>query len=256
MSRKSKRVLNVPLVATNVTECHFRLVRIRRNSAVWHGVANLAGLVAVLALAGCTTAPSEPTVRPVVTAELPTKADLWKGIATVADQKRIGGLGLAWQEALAEAQKSNPRDVDVEGALLRPRAALPRPAPTPGSYYCRLIKLGRASGKGPALEKFKPFFCYVEVEGDILTIVKQTGSQRPAGRLWEDDRPDRLIFLGSVALGNEEQPRAYAEDAQRDMAGVLERIGPFRWRLVIPSPQSTSKLDVFELKPVEIQPGG
>jgi hypothetical protein len=210
----------------------------------------------VLALAGCTTAPSEPTVRPVVTAELPTKADLWKGIATVADQKRIGGLGLAWQEALAEAQKSNPRDVDVEGALLRPRAALPRPAPTPGSYYCRLIKLGRASGKGPALEKFKPFFCYVEVEGDILTIVKQTGSQRPAGRLWEDDRPDRLIFLGSVALGNEEQPRAYAEDAQRDMAGVLERIGPFRWRLVIPSPQSTSKLDVFELKPVEIQPGG
>ena len=38
------------------------------------------------------------------------------------------------------------------------------------------------------------------------------------------------------------------------MAGVLERIGPFRWRLVIPWPQSTSKLDVFELTPVVIQP--
>jgi len=35
------------------------------------------------------------------------------------------------------------------------------------------------------------------------------------------------------------------------MAGVLERIGPFRWRLVIPWPQSTSKLDVFELTPVD-----
>jgi hypothetical protein len=39
------------------------------------------------------------------------------------------------------------------------------------------------------------------------------------------------------------------------MAGILERIGPFRWRLVIPWPQSTSKLDVFELTPVEQQPG-
>ena len=36
-----------------------------------------------------------------------------------------------------------------------------------------------------------------------------------------------------------------------DMAGVLERIGPFKWRLVIPWPQSTSKLDVFELTPVD-----
>jgi hypothetical protein len=256
MTGKSKCVMNVTLVATKVVECHFPCVRIRRNSAVWHGVASPAGLVALLALAGCTTAPIEQTVRPVVTAELPTKADLWKGVATAADQKRIGGLGLAWQEALAEAQKSNPRDVDIEGALLKPRTALPRPAPTPGSYHCRLIKLGRVNGKGPAFEKFKPFFCYVEVEGDLLTIVKQTGSQRPAGRLWEDDRPDRLIFLGSVALGNEEQPRAYAEDAQRDMAGVFERIGPFRWRLVIPWPQNTSKLDVFELRPVELQPGG
>ena len=116
------------------------------------------------------------------------------------------------------------------------------------------MKLGRTTDKGPAFEKFKPFFCYVEVEDDLLTIVKQTGSQRPAGRLWEDDKPDRLIFLGSLALGNEEQPLAYAEDPKRDMAGVLERIGPFRWRLVIPWPQNSSKLDVFELKPVEQQP--
>ncbi len=131
---------------------------------------------------------------------------------------------------------------------------MPRPAPTPGSYNCRLIKLGKASAKGPAFERFKPFFCYVEVEENLLTIVKQTGSQRPAGRLWEDDAATRLIFLGSLALGNEEQPLAYGDDPKRDMAGVLERIGPFRWRLVIPWPQSNSKLDVFELTPVADQP--
>ena len=210
----------------------------------------------MLTLAGCTTGGGEAErPRPFVTAEPQTKADVWRGIATDADKSRISRLGLAWQEALREARRVSEREVDAEGALLRPRAALPRPAPTPGSYYCRLIKLGKADAEAPAFEKFKPFFCYVEVEDDLLTIVKQPGSQRPAGRLWEDDRPDRLIFLGSLALGDEQQPLAYSEDPKRDMAGVLERIGPFRWRLVIPWPQSTSKLDVFELRPVEQQPG-
>jgi hypothetical protein len=117
-----------------------------------------------------------------------------------------------------------------------------------------MVRLGRTKGKGPVFERFKPFFCYVEVEEDLLTIVKQTGSQRPAGRLWEDDQSDRLVFLGSLALGDEQQPLAYGDDPKRDMAGVLERIAPFRWRLVIPFPQGTSKLDVFELTPVTQQP--
>ena len=141
--------------------------------------------------------------------------------------------------------------VSREGKLLLPRSALPRPAPTPGSYNCRLIALGKATAKGKAFESFKPFFCYVEVEGDQMTIVKQTGSQRPAGRLWEDDDANRLIFLGSLALGDEEAPLAYGDNPKRNMAGVLERIGAFRWRLVIPWPQSDSKLQVFELTPVD-----
>lgn len=189
-----------------------------------------------------------------VVVEPETKSDAWQRVATDADESRIGRLGLAWASALADARRRHQRDVDSEGALLEARGALPRPAPTPGSYNCRLIRLGSATRGDPAFEKFQPFFCYVEVEDELLTIVKQTGSQRPAGRLWEDDRADRLIFLGSLALGNEEQPLAYGDDPKRDMAGVLERIGPFRWRLVIPWPQSTSKLDVFELTPVADQP--
>ena len=92
------------------------------------------------------------------------------------------------------------------------------------------------------------------MEGDLLTIVKQTGSQRPAGRFWEDDNSRRLIFLGSLALGNEETPLAYGDDPRRDMAGYFERIAPFRWRLVIPWPQDGAKLNVFELTPVPEQP--
>jgi hypothetical protein len=205
------------------------------------------------ALSGC--APVKPAlppgVHPSVEVGPPLKSEAWKALATPADQDRLARLGLAWQQALDEAKASNAADVRRDGKLLLPRSALPRPEPTPGSYNCRLVKLGKATPKSKPYESFKPFFCYVEVEGDLLTIVKQTGSQRPAGRLWLDDDPSRLVFLGSLALGDETAPIAYGDDPKRDMTGVLERIGPFKWRLVIPWPQSTSKLDVFELTPVD-----
>ena len=212
-----------------------------------------AGVVLALALlAGCQTKPKlPPGVHPSVEVGPPLKSEVWKGVATAADQDRISRLGLAWQAALADAKKSNAGEIAKEGKLLLPRSALPRPSPTPGSYNCRMIALGKATAKGKPFESFKPFFCYVEVEDDQLTIVKQTGSQRPAGRLWEDDDPNRMIFLGSLALGDEDQPLAYGDDPKRNMAGVFERIGAFRWRLVIPWPQGDAKLDVFELTPVD-----
>ncbi|GAA4724903.1 DUF4893 domain-containing protein [Sphingomonas lutea] len=215
-----------------------------------------AAVVATFAVAaGCRTAPKIPDgVRPSVEVAPPAKSEGWKEVATDADESRLARLSAAWAEGLSETRRNYAGEVRREGILLRPDAALPRPAPTPGSYNCRLIKLGRATPKTRAYESFKPFFCYVEVEGDLLTIVKQTGSQRPAGRLWEDDDPNRLIFLGSLALGDSQPPIAYGDDPKRDMAGVLERIGPFKWRLTIPWPQSTSKLDVFELTPVTRQP--
>ena len=192
-----------------------------------------------------------------MTVEEPKLTPGWKAVATAGDQDRIGRLGLAWQTALTEAKERHSKEVDAEGSLLKPRAALARPQPTPGSYNCRLISLGRKAEKPPAFEKFKPFFCYVLSDDDgVLTIVKQTGSQRPAGRLWDDDDPKRMIFLGSLALGDEKEPLAYGEDPDRDTAGIFERIDPFKWRLVIPWPRSGAKLEVFELTPVADQPEG
>jgi hypothetical protein len=214
---------------------------------------------ALASLSACATKPRlPPGVHPSVEVGPPLKSEAWKGVATAEDQDRLARIGLAWQEALNDANKTDGADVRRERKLLQPRAALPRPDPTPGSYNCRLIKLGKATPKSKAFETFKPFFCYVQVEGDQLTIVKQTGSQRPSGRLWQDDDPTRLIFLGSLALGDETAPLAYGDDPKRNMAGVLQRIAPFKWRLVIPWPQSTSKLDVFELTPVDftLQPQG
>ncbi|HEV2596515.1 MAG TPA: DUF4893 domain-containing protein [Sphingomicrobium sp.] len=215
------------------------------------------GLAMLAVLGACATKPEVTSgTHPSVEVGPPLKSETWKGVATVEDQDRLARLGLAWQEALSDAGKTNAVEIHREGKLLLPRAALPRPDPTPGSYNCRLTKLGKATPKSRPFETFKPFFCYVEVEDGQLTIVKQTGSQRPAGRFWEDDVPTRLIFLGSLGLGDETSPLAYGDDPKRNMAGVLERIGPFHWRLVIPWPQSTSKLDVVELTPVAQQPEG
>ena len=209
-------------------------------------------LLCLAMLGACETKPNlPPGVHPSVTVGPPLKSEAWKAVATAADQDRLGRLGLAWQEALAEAKKANPGDVSKEGKLLLPRTGLPWPAPTPGSYNCRMIALGKGTPKGKPFESFKPFFCYVQLEGDQLTIVKQTGSQRPAGRLWEDDDPNRMIFLGSLTLGDEGQPLAYGDDPKRNMAGVFERIGAFHWRLVIPWPQNDAKLDVIDLTPVD-----
>ncbi len=212
-------------------------------------------MLGALAVAGCTT-PVKPLPQ-VVSAPPQTKSDIWQGFANPEDRIRIQRVATGWSSGLAEARAANFREaIRQEGRLLDPDAGLPRPAPTPGSYSCRLVKLGRTNGKGPAFEKFKPFFCYVQVEDDLFTIVKQTGSQRPAGRLWEDDLDNRLIFLGSLALGSEEEARAYGDDPRRDMAGIFERIAPFVWRLVIPYPRDGSRLQVFELKPVPEQPKG
>jgi hypothetical protein len=206
-------------------------------------------LAAALAAGACV--PAQQKVRPAANVVAPSKGEAWQRIASSADIQRIANVSGAWAAGLGDARKAGfVQALREESLLLKSDAALARPAPTPGSYRCRLVKLG---GK-PAFEKFKPFFCYVEVDGELLTIVKQTGSQRPAGRLWEDDLANRLVFLGSLALGNEEAPLAYGDSPKRDMAGIFERTGPFIWRLVIPWPQDGSKLHAYELTPVADQP--
>ncbi|MEO7503955.1 MAG: DUF4893 domain-containing protein [Sphingomicrobium sp.] len=208
------------------------------------------GLLAA-AVSGCV--PKHPRSQASVIVEEDPKSSAWQAIASAADRSRIDRVTAAWTAGLAEARSFHDA-IAEEGLLLKPGAALARPAPTPGSYRCRLVTLGRDLKKGPAFERFKPFFCYVGLEGELFTIVKQTGSQRPAGRLWEDDVATRLVFLGTLALGSEEEARGYGDDPRRDMAGLFERVAPFRWRLVIPYPQDGGKLDVFELTPVADQP--
>jgi len=206
--------------------------------------------VAALLAGGCASTAEEEPLVPAGTIEV-AEAPKWRGIVSSEDEDRLERLSESWTAALDEARaKKFTGAIKAEGELLDPDAALPRPAPSPGPYRCRMIKLGTQDGTGTPFNSYKPFFCYVEAEGDLLTIIKQTGSQRPAGFLYPDANETRLIFLGTLALGDEEAPLAYRENPARDMVGVMERIAPFRYRLVIPWPQYESKLDVIELMPV------
>jgi hypothetical protein len=206
---------------------------------------------ALLVLGGCARDP-----RPqVVVAEVERAKTGWEAVASAEDAERIAQVSAAWSEALVAARSGGfSKQIRAEGELLDPDAALARAAPSPGSYMCRLIRIGPATGRGATYSAFKPFFCNVGVNGEQLSITKQTGSERPAGYLWEEEGSSkRLIFLGTLALGNEDAPLAYGEDRSRDMAGLFERVAPFRYRLVIPRPRGTSKLDVIELVPAPVQ---
>ncbi len=211
----------------------------------------LIAIALLLSFAGCQTATGAGSDAAAV--EVAEESG-WRRLAAEEDESRIDGVEGAWSEALAQARSAGRRrQIDAEGALLDPESALPRPAPTPGSYMCRLVRF-EPGNRRRAMTSFQPFFCHVGVDADQLSITKQTGSERPSGYLWEDgDRPG-MIFLGSLALGGDESPRAYGEDPRRDMAGLLERIGPMRFRLVIPRPRNGATLDVFELVPAPAQP--
>ena len=209
-----------------------------------------APLVLAAALAACATAPVAKNAA-TVNVERADPIANWRGVVSAADMARLDRVNQAWDDALAQARKAGyGKAIAAEGPLLEPDAALPRAAPPPGPYECRVLKLGHPEGgKGLGFAAYKSFACHVEAEADRLWIVKQTGSQRPAGRIWPET-DDRHVFLGAMELGDEKEPPAYGDDPERDLAGYVERVDAFQWRIVIPEPRTESRLDVFELVPI------
>ena len=108
-------------------------------------------------MAGCVKPAAPPVAVAVPVAAGPaSKTEVWQRVASAADIDRIRRTSQAWTDALAEARARGFRGaIASEGDLLKPAAALARPAPTPGSYNCRLIKLGSTTRGQPAFEKFK-----------------------------------------------------------------------------------------------------
>ena len=191
-----------------------------------------------------------PILSAPVAAQRDDQSARWRDVATERDRERLREWRSAWIEALREARAAgHTAEIAREGALLHPDAALLRPAPPVGDYRCRVVKVG---GQGDLLDyvAYPAFRCRIRPERDgRLSFVKLTGSQRPIGFIYPDS-VRRMIFLGSLQLGDERRSLRYGADEERDMAGIVERIGARRWRMVVPRPTFESIVDVIELVPV------
>ena len=143
-------------------------------------------------------------------------------------------LDLRWR-AGGRATAGHSAEIAREGALLEPDAALGgEPIPN-GAYRCRVIKLGAQSEGLLDYVAYPAFACRVSPERELQRFDKLSGSQRYAGLIFPNDAL-RQLFLGSLVLGDEIRALQYGEDQSRDVAGFVERIGPQRWRLLMPRP--------------------
>ena len=197
---------------------------------------------ALLSLSACNVVHSSTGMIPEWTRD-------WRQVATENDRKRLRDWRKSFADALDAARKSgHSADVAREGALLDPDAALGGGPIPNGMYACRVIKLGARSAGMLDYVSYPAFACRIEQERDLQGFAKLTGSQRPVGLIFPGDAI-RQIFLGTLVLGDEREAMQYGQDETRDVAGYVERIGPGRWRLVMPSPAFESQTDVMELMP-------
>jgi hypothetical protein len=171
----------------------------------------------------------------------------WRSVITDDDRARLREWRSAWTRALAKAQAAgHGAAIAREGVLLQPDAALGWADPPPGLYRCRTIKLGNRSSGMLAYVDYPPFDCRIRAEDGLTSFAKLSGSQRQIGLILPD-AGNRWIFLGTLQLGDETEAQQYGRDRERDLVGLLERIGTRRWRLVFPSPHFESDVDIVEL---------
>ncbi|HEX8444424.1 MAG TPA: DUF4893 domain-containing protein [Allosphingosinicella sp.] len=205
-------------------------------------------LLLVAALAACGSRNVQAETR---SARAPIPAPDWRAIATPDDRERLRGWRTAWIEGVRKAQANGHGAVIArEGALLDPDAAIDWRNPPPGDYRCRVIKVGAKTRGMLDYVAYPAFTCRIRQEGALMSFAKMTGSQRPLGHFLPYVG-QRMVFLGTLQLGDEPRALQYGRDRERDMAGVVERIGEHRWRLVLPYPHFESTIDIVELLPAD-----
>jgi hypothetical protein len=172
----------------------------------------------------------------------------YKQVISENDRVRLRDWRKTFESALADARKSNAADIAREGVLLDPDSALTGPAIPDGMYSCRVIKVGAREEGNLHYVAYPPFSCRARAQQTLQRLTKLSGSQRFVGLIFPGDAI-RNVFLGTLVLGDEQRALQYQQDEKRDIAGYVERIGPNRWRVVMPQPHFESRLDVIELVP-------
>ncbi|MEO5809901.1 MAG: DUF4893 domain-containing protein [Sphingomicrobium sp.] len=191
-----------------------------------------------------TACAANPAIRPVTA----TSSD-WRTVVTENDRERLRNWRGTLLRGIALARAAgHGAEIDAEGALFQPDAALGGGPIPNGQYRCRVIKLGAKSESGLDYVAYPAFTCRVQQEKNLQGFAKLTGSQRPIGLIFPGEAT-RQVLLGTLVLGDEARAMQYGRDPDRDVAAWVERIGPARWRMIFPSPHFESLTDVMELVP-------
>lgn len=173
----------------------------------------------------------------------------WHPIITGDDAARLRNIRKTWNDTLAIVRPTHADEIAAEGALLDPDAALSDATPGAGAYRCRVLKLGAQAAGQDDFRTFPGVPCEIVAQADGRFAFTMTGAQqRPIGRLYPDNSR-RMVYLGTLELGDERRSYRYGLDHDRDQVAALERIGDDRWRLVFPAPHFESLLDVIEIIP-------
>ena len=180
---------------------------------------------------------------------IPRYTTAYREVITEDDRLRLRDWRSSFVAGLNAARKAgHDVEIDREGALLDPDAAVAAPAIPDGLYRCRVIKLGAKAAGNLDYASYAGFSCRIRPERGLQRLAKLSGSQRYVGLIFPGDAI-RNVFLGTLAFADESRVLQYGQDEQRDVAGYVERIGPNRWRLVMPAPHFESRVDVMELVP-------
>jgi hypothetical protein len=175
----------------------------------------------------------------------------WRRVATDDDLARLHDWRATLIAALNAARKAgHSAEIDREGALLDPDAALAGRPIANGIYRCRVIKIGAKSAGNLDYVSLPVSTCRVKPDHQLKRLGKLGGVQRYVGVVFPNDAI-REVFLGTLVLGDERRALQYGQDETRDVAGYVDRIGPNRWRLIMPKPHFESQVDVMELVPLQ-----
>jgi len=215
---------------------------------MYRRIATLILCATLAACAGKAPPPQLVVVTP-VTIEEPAA---WRVAITPEDEARLEELRANWGGLHA---KLSPRTRTVQGKLVDPGAGLAMPSVTPGSYRCRVVKLRTPPRGAATVRSSSTDFCFVSDTADGVAFVKQTGSDATAGYFYPDGK--RYVFLGARQRRAGDNSIGYGNEPKRDMVGVVERVGGFRWRLAVAGADDR-QLDIYELTPVpaDQQPRG
>lgn len=203
------------------------------------------GSTVALALTAMLTA-CQPAVRPgvgasprIATVEIQPAED-WRAAALPEHAGISEDLPPLFARLAAAAR---PGASDRE--LLDPAISLPAATPAPGAYRCRIVRLPTTPGRRERASP-RPAFCFVGAEDERLSLTLETPARRLGGFLWPTADRRRLVFLGAGFAPPARTAPPYSATPGANTAGLFERIGDFRYRLVARG-AVPGTVDIYEL---------